>query len=359
MSGETFQKDGDASNLDNASAAVRSPVPVIAIFDVGKTNKKVFLFDENYRMVYEKTDRLPETYDEDGDVCEDLSSLTEWVRKSFETLLSIPRFLVKAVNFSAYGASLVHIMQAGKKLLPLYNYLKPYPQNLLDDFCNTYGGKLNVSRQTASRISGNLNSGLQLYRIRHLHPELYESIDTSLHLPQYLSFLLTGQQYSDITSIGCHTSLWDFDKQQYHEWVFAEKINQKLAPIKRADEVSKLNYNGREMMAGIGLHDSSAALIPYLVSFTEPFVLISTGTWCVSLNPFNSSPLTAQELDQDSLCYLQYQGLPVKANRLFAGYEHEQAVQQLATYFHTNQDHYKTVRYDPQIINMLTPQQED
>ena len=49
--------------------------PVIAIFDVGKTNKKLFLFDENYKIVYERTAHLIETIDEDGDPCENLDSL--------------------------------------------------------------------------------------------------------------------------------------------------------------------------------------------------------------------------------------------------------------------------------------------
>jgi len=52
-------------------------VPVIAIFDVGKTNKKVLLFDEQYKVVYEQSQQLDETKDEDGFPCENVSALTE------------------------------------------------------------------------------------------------------------------------------------------------------------------------------------------------------------------------------------------------------------------------------------------
>lgn len=45
-------------------------IPVIAVFDVGKTNKKLFLFDENYKIVFERTARFIETVDEDGEPCE-------------------------------------------------------------------------------------------------------------------------------------------------------------------------------------------------------------------------------------------------------------------------------------------------
>ena len=48
---------------------------LIAVFDVGKTNKKLFLFDENYKIVFERTARFFETVDEDGDPCENLDSL--------------------------------------------------------------------------------------------------------------------------------------------------------------------------------------------------------------------------------------------------------------------------------------------
>jgi sugar (pentulose or hexulose) kinase len=101
---------------------------------------------------------------------------------------------------------------------------------------------------------------------------------------------------------------------------------------------------------GVGLHDSSAALIPYLVSFQEPFVLISTGTWCISLNPFNQQPLTADELAQDCLCYLQYTGAPVKASRLFAGSFHDKEVQRIASHFNKPLEYFKTVSFDPAAV---------
>jgi sugar (pentulose or hexulose) kinase len=114
--------------------------------------------------------------------------------------------------------------------------------------------------------------------------------------------------------------------------VFREGAIDKLAPILPSTTVLPVKA-GAIPLSGIGLHDSSAAMIPYLETFREPFVLISTGTWCISMNPFNDAPLTVAELQQDCLCYLSYEGRPVKASRLFAGYEHEQAVQRLAEHF--------------------------
>jgi sugar (pentulose or hexulose) kinase len=329
-------------------------VPVIAIFDIGKTNKKILLFDEQYNNVLEESIQLQETVDEDGDPCEDLALLTEWVKNTFERMIQLPNFQIKAINFSAYGASFVHIMEQGKQLLPLYNYLKPFPPLLEDEFYTNYGGKSTIEKVTASPACGNLNSGLQLYRIKKQQPSVFKNIRRSLHLPQYLSFLITNREFSDITSIGCHTALWNFEKGSYHQWVIDEEIDKKLAPVEKGDKTVEVFYHNKKIIAGIGLHDSSAALIPYLTNFIEPFVLISTGTWCISLNPFNNAPLTEEELYSDCLSYIQYQGLPVKANRLFAGYEHEQQVKNLSLHFSKPADYYKQISYDEAIVKKLT-----
>jgi len=343
----------------------------VAIFDIGKTNKKVFLFDEQYKMVWEQSEACEQTVDEDGDPCEDIERLTTWFHQSLAKLAALKKFSVKAVNFSAYGASFVCIGEDGRPVAPLYNYLKAYPEELKQKFYATYGGEITFSMLTASPVLGSLNSGMQLYRLKHEQPALFGKISYALHLPQYLGFLLTGQPASDITSIGCHTNLWNFSQQHYHEWVYREGIIDKLAPImpstsvlptRTAPNVKAAPNTGTAAnglpagiapIAGVGLHDSSAAMIPYLESFREPFVLISTGTWCISMNPFNSSPLTVAELQKDCLCYMSFQGRPVKASRLFAGYEHEQQVQRLAAHFNTSPARAANVQFDAQCIQKL------
>jgi sugar (pentulose or hexulose) kinase len=197
---------------------------------------------------------------------------------------------------------------------------------------------------------------MQLYRIKNELPLKFEALKTALHLPQYLSFLFTQQLFSDITSIGCHTHLWNFNTKQYHDWVSQEGILDKLAPIKKSDEVIAVNFSSvpQPLKVGIGLHDSSAALVPYIHSFQAPYVLISTGTWCISLNPFNQSVLTEAELKQDCLCYISYTGNPIKASRLFAGNEHEQQIKKLAEQFNQPVDYYKTVEFNKVIyINLI------
>ena len=328
-------------------------IPVIAIFDVGKTNKKLLLFNEKYEVVHEESWSLPETKDEDGFPCEDVAMLTKWLQDTFQAILAENHFQVKAVNFSGYGASFVYLDGKGNVLPPLYNYLKPFPPKLQKQFYDTYGGESQVAKKTASPVLGNLNSGMQLYRLKHEKPAIFAEVKYALHLPQYLSFILSGKPNTDLTSIGCHTNLWHYQKNSYHEWVQKEGIADILPAIKDVTEVA--GYTEDNIPVGVGLHDSSAALVPYLTTFQEPFVLLSTGTWCITLNPFNHSILTDYELHNDCLCYLSFKGNPVKASRLFAGNEHEQQVKRLASYFLTDVDNYKKVKADEVLLKKFKP----
>lgn len=328
-------------------------LPVIAIFDIGKTNKKLFLFDEGYNIVFERSKTFDEIVDEEGDACENVENIRLFIFDGLRQIFMHKEFDIKAINFSGYGASLVYLDEEKETCAPLYNYLKEYSPELKKQFYDTYGGEEEFSSRTASPVLGNLNSGMQLYRIKYQNPQLFNKIKYALHLPQYLSFLIAGNTFSDITSIGCHTNLWDFHKNDYHDWVQLEGIKDKLAPITSCTSVMKSCFPGSTYAVGIGLHDSSAALIPYLVNFKEPFILLSTGTWCISLNPFNEKPLTKMELKNDCLCYVSYEGKPVKASRLFTGYDHEQQVQRLSKHFNVPIDKYKSVAFDAVIVKKL------
>jgi sugar (pentulose or hexulose) kinase len=326
-------------------------LPVIAVFDIGKTNKKLFLFNELYQIVFEKSEHLSETVDEDGDPCEDVQLLKSLVEDGLKAVLASPDFDVRAINFSAYGASFVYLDENGQTVGHLYNYLKPYPEKVRKQFYDSYGGENLFSFQTASPVLGSLNSGMQLYRLKYERPELFNRIKYALHLPQYLSYIVSDKAFSEITSVGCHTNLWHFQNSDYHFWVKREGLLEKFPLIAPSDMVVNPRVSDHVYAVGIGLHDSSAALIPYLVSFTEPFVLISTGTWAISLNPFNQNPLTKEELECDCLCYLQYTGKPVKASRLFLGHNHDEQVERLAGHFNQNKEKYFTMPFDKDILS--------
>lgn len=317
-----------------------------AIFDLGKTNKKCFLFDADFREVFREYTRFEEIPDEDGFPADDLTAIRGWLENLFERILKTENFDVRQINFSTYGATLVHLDTRGEPLTPLYNYLKPYPASLLDQFTQTYG---DVARATGSPEAGFLNSGLHLYWLKHRRPEVWKQVRWSVHFPQYLSYLFTGVPLSDYTSTGCHTSLWDYEKQDYHDWVHAEGIDQKLPPLVTADTSINVNWDGRKMGIGVGIHDSSAALLPYLRADRKPFLLISTGTWSIALNPFASQPLTEDDLANGTLQYLRLDGLPVRATRLFLGNEFSKQTTAIAAHFGLEKDAVQQLSFDAEV----------
>jgi sugar (pentulose or hexulose) kinase len=308
----------------------------------------VLVFSEEGKVIDEYTEQFPEIADEDGFPCDDLQKITDWVLGQFELLQKDERYQIKAINFATYGASFVHIDKEGKPLTPLYNYLKPLPETIKEQFLSTYfqNSADEFSLNTASPLIGMLNSGLQLYWLKHTQPEVWKNTQYCLHLPQYLSYLFTGKVFSDYTSLGCHTGLWNINKRQYHSWVMMEEIDKKLPPVTSSATAGEKDG----IIIGTGLHDSSSALIPYLQQYKEPFLLISTGTWCINLNPFNATPLTKEELQQECLCYLQANGKPVKASRIFLGKEHEYQTKRIAAHFKVAEDFYKTISMAEDIV---------
>lgn len=328
------------------------PLPVTAIFDIGKTNKKFFLFDKNLKEVHQEYIKIPVIKDEDGFPCEDLQRLTHWVKEKIGEVCKATEYEVVGVNFSTYGASFVNVDKDGEPVTPLYNYLKDFPEELQDSFFAVYPEERN-NQETASPTLGMLNSGLQLYWLKKRRPELYQKIHYSLHLPQYISSIFTGKFVSEPTSIGCHTRLWDFKKKDYHAWVKKEGIDQILPEIVPTTHVFPTEICGKQVPVGVGIHDSSSALASYLVRSDEPFLLVSTGTWSISLNPFTEEDLTVGDLQNDCLNYLTIKGKSVKASRFFLGNEFDFQLEKLNRLFDQSPTYYTTVAPDPGIIQQI------
>jgi len=196
-----------------------------------------------------------------------------------------------------------------------------------------------------------LNSGLQILWLRKKRPEVFKKVATILHFPQYLSYCFTGKKVSEYTSIGCHTALWDFDNNCYHRWIKSENIN---LPEPVANSLGyDIHIKGLTVKTGIGIHDSSSSLVPYFKGTKEQFILISTGTWCIFMNPFNNEPLTTDQLKKDSLCYLSIQQQQVKSSRMFLGYIHDVNVEEISQHFGVDAGYYKKLKADTGLLTSL------
>ncbi|PID91050.1 MAG: carbohydrate kinase [Bacteroidetes bacterium] len=323
----------------------------VLIFDLGKTNKKVLVFDRALKLLHEDEQVFDETTDEDGFEADDIEGIEAWIGESCQHLLNHPGFEISGINFCSYGASLVYLDDAGKRIGPLYNYLKTMPEGIAEALYERHGGAEEFCRKTASPALGMLNSGLQPLWLQKCKPAFYSQVKHILHLPQYLCYLLSGKIGAEHCSIGCHTALWDFEQMCYHPWT--RELGRTLPEPLPVESSFPATVAGKDVACGIGIHDSSASLAPYFMHSDQDFMLLSTGTWCISMNPFNPEPLSAEELKNDCLSYLSIQQKPVKSARFFLGHIHDLNVDRLCKAFSKNKTAYKEVGLNRKLLNRL------
>ncbi|MFP4547816.1 MAG: FGGY family carbohydrate kinase, partial [Fidelibacterota bacterium] len=279
--------------------------------------------------------------DDDGFECEDIELLEKWIHDTLREAIESRQLNIDKLNFATYGATLIYLDEKGNRVTPVYNYLKEVDTHIFTEFYSLYGGKENFCRKTASPALGMLNAGLQIYWLKHRKPEHWQNVKTILHFPQYLSYLFTGKAHSEYTSIGCHTGLWNFDEMRYHDWLDAENIRLPEPVINSTSH--EADIFGKIINVGIGIHDSSASMVPFFNRESEKFLLISSGTWVINMNPFNDEKLTLEQLRNDCLCYMSIWQKQVMASRLFLGHIHGKNVLELTKYFDVDKDQYKSV----------------
>lgn len=330
-----------------------SPLPAIAIFDIGRTNKKSIVFDNAYRIVEERCEMIPDIADEDGFPCEDLNAIADWIKGQVRDIINDKRFDIKAINFSTHGAAIVHLDSVGQPVTPLYDYLKPLPENICERFYQMFGGKKSFSVQTGSPVLNMLNSGIQLYWLKYDKAAYFSKIKTSLHLPQYFNFLFSKNTKADITSIGCHTGLWDVRQKEYHHWLREENVLNLLPLAEGIRTSDRIDFGNKSIPVGIGIHDSSSALLPFVYTAEDSFVMLSSGTWNITLNPFFKGELDDDRYEKDCLYYLLGMGHKVGSSRLFLGNEYEYQVRKLEQYFEKKEGYHANVIPDRDILNNI------
>lgn len=287
------------------------------IFDIGKTNKKCLLFDSQLNLVDQRETQIPEIDLERGEKAEDIKSLQAWIKDQYALFRS--QYTIVGLNVSAYGASIVHLNTEGKAVMPMQNYLTPFPSEQEVQFKTAYDQEV-IQLDCGTHMRGNLNTGLQLFALKRGKPDLFEQIVHSVHLPQYLLLPFAQKPSNDLSALGCHSLLWNFDNKEIHSWALEEGIAQRLAPIR----TDPLEQNG--LTIGPGIHDSSAAFFCFRQLLESDFLLLSTGTWSVAMQLKQGIFYSKELMDKGALMYLQPDGEPLIAASWIMGKQHEQGV---------------------------------
>ena len=155
----------------------------IAIIDIGKTNKKILLFDASYNVIYRKSIRFQELVDDDGFPCDDIDTIEKWIFSEIKSVQEQGIYNIKAINFSTHGATVVYLDKNGERVAPVYNYLKTLEDIDFKSLYDKCGGVDHFSRQTASPAYGMLNSGMQMYWLKYKKPQYWKKSSTCTSLP--------------------------------------------------------------------------------------------------------------------------------------------------------------------------------
>lgn len=301
----------------------------VAVLDIGKTNKKVALYDENLSPIAVRKRKI-ETYVKDGLDIEDIETVVDWFLQQLSELGA--EHEIRSIAVTTHGATFVCLDSEGNPSVPPVAYTNEVDEGVHERFWAAMGNPKDVQRETATaEVKPLINPAKLLWFLKESRPEDFKRTKHILFYPQYFAYRLTGRFSADITYTGCHSYLWGFEKGDWSTVADTLGIRGML-PEKPGLPTEKLGTLSPDIAARTGLspettvtlgvHDSNSSLIPYLITQEKDFVLNSTGTWCVAMHPVERVCFEEDELGKMVFYNLSYEGKPVKTSILLGGLEY-------------------------------------
>lgn len=233
---------------------------------------------------------------------------------------------IDAISVTTHGASCVLLTASGELAAPMLDYEHSGPDMLREAYNAT---RPDFAETGSPRLPLGLNLGAQLFWQFKTYPHLREKVAHILTYPQYWGWLLTGEMASDVTSLGCHTDLWNPWRGEFSSLVGKLGLAQTIAPTRRSTDILGTLRPEIAAATGIaantpvtcGIHDSNASLYPYILARRAPFSVVSTGTWVVAM-AIGGRQITLDP-KRDVLVNVDARGEPVPSARFMGGREFE------------------------------------
>ena len=235
---------------------------------------------------------------------------------------------IDAISITTHGASVALLDSHGDLAAPILDYEFAGP----DQAAHDYNAIRPPFSETGSpRLAGGLNIGAQLFWQFQVAPGLKAKTHQIVTYPQFWGEKLTGNTAMDVTSLGCHTDLWNPHKGDFSSLVDRLGISGKLSPVRKPSDVLGPILPTIAEQTGLppatpvycGIHDSNASLLPYVLSQTPPFSVVSTGTWVIAMSIGGKS--ARLDPDLDTLVNVTALGDPAPSARFMGGREHDLA----------------------------------
>eukprot|EP01037_Dinobryon_pediforme_P012740 gene12740-12836_t len=290
------------------------------IIDIGKTNVKLALFDVQGDVLWQKsqpnTPILTGLYPH-ADVERIWAFLLDALREANA------RHKIDVIVPTTHGATGALLDDNGL-VLPImdYEFLR------LDEIERLYAPlRPPFGLSYSPRLPTGLNLGRQIAWQAWAHPETFATAKYFLTYPQYWLWRLTGALASDVTSLGCHTDLWLPNAACPSSLADALGLSKRMPPLLpswaeagtlKAELAAQTGLEAVPVLCGI--HDSNAALLPYLRTRAAPFTVLSTGTWVVLMSV--GHPLDNLRAEDDMMANVDATGRPIACARFMGGREY-------------------------------------
>ncbi|MGL4405585.1 MAG: FGGY family carbohydrate kinase, partial [Notoacmeibacter sp.] len=299
-------------------------VRFVAVIDIGKTNAKVALVD--LALLQEVAiETTPNIVVQSGPYPHfDEPALWGFIQRALKKLGKVQA--IDAISITTHGACAALLDDNNDLATPVLDYEHPGP----DDLPAQYDGLRPPFDETGSaRLPIGLNLGAQLHWLFATQSGLKDRTKTIVTWPQYWAFKLTGVLANEVTSLGCHTDLWNPvagtwsslpAKQGWHSKLPDPKPVNSIVGLVKTDIAKELGFL-TDVPVMTGIHDSNSSLYPHLLAREAPFSVVSTGTWVVAM-AVGGKPV---ELDptRDTLINVNALGHAVPSARFMGGREYE------------------------------------
>jgi sugar (pentulose or hexulose) kinase len=299
-----------------------SAIRHIAVIDIGKTNAKVALVDlatlsevALRRMANAPLRQAPYPH-------HDVEALWAFILDSLAGLNREQR--IDAISITTHGATGALVDAAGELVLPVLDYEFDGPVRLAVDYDAI---RPPFAETGTPRLPLGLNLGAQFFWQQKSFPAEFARAAALLMYPQYWALRLTGVAANEVTSLGCHTDLWNPWTADFSSLVDGLGWRELMAPVRPARDrlgpilLALAARTGLNPLTPVfcGLHDSNASLLPHLLSDTPPFSVVSTGTWVISMAVGGKQIVL--DAARDTLVNVNALGDPVPSARFMGGRE--------------------------------------
>ncbi|MCL1994109.1 MAG: FGGY family carbohydrate kinase [Spirochaetes bacterium] len=309
----------------------------IAVIDIGMTNKKIAVYDSSLSQLESRGKNFKPKMIE-GLETHDLDAMEKWFVAELKELAA--KYPIKALAVSAHGATFVCLDAGGQCALPCVYYTHEPGEDFHRLFYERFGDADKLQLQTGTpAFKALINPAKGLFFLQQRFGEAFQNLHAVLPYPQYWGFRFSGEMGAESTYMGNHTYLWD----QIHDDFSTVARELGLASLipgqlrKSWDTLGTVSASfaaltglSKDTIVTMGIHDSNAALLPYFAKKGgRHFILNSSGTWCVIMNPVEKYGFNETELGKIVFFNISAFGTPIKTAIFLGGLEFETWAKQI------------------------------